>query len=74
MHIPLLKEHIGLIQEEYGSPGVTDIENLLQFALEETGICSELTGRHYVKRALEQFADALSSERLAGAGGPMQDS
>lgn len=38
VHIPLLEEDIRFIEEEDSAPGVAHIEDLLQFALEESRV------------------------------------
>ena len=38
VHVSLLKEYIGLVEEQDGAPRVTDVENLLQLAFEIPGI------------------------------------
>ena len=74
MHVALLQEDIGFVKQEDGAPGVADIQYLLELALEEPRVGAELTGRRHVQRAFEQFRDALSRQRFACAGRPVEDS
>lgn len=72
VQVPLLEEHVGLVEEEDGAPGVADVEDLLQLRLEVSRVGAQLSGRGHVERALEQLADALGCERLSRARGPME--
>ena len=73
VHVALLKEDVGLVQQEDGAPRMADVEDLLQLRFQETGVGAELAGRGHIQRTLEQLADPLCSERLAGAGRSMEN-
>lgn len=72
MHVALLQEDVGLVQEENSTPGVADVEYLLELTLEEPGIGTELTSRGHVERALKRLTDAFSRKSLAGSRGTME--
>jgi hypothetical protein len=44
MHVALLQEDIGLVQEKDRAPGMADIQYLLELALQVPRVGAELTG------------------------------
>ena len=74
VHVALLQEDIGLVQEKDRTPRVADIEYLLELALQVPRVGAQFTGRRHVQGAFKQFRDALSRQGLAGAGRSVEDS
>lgn len=63
----LLEEDVGLIEKEDGTPGVRDVEDLLQFLFKRSWVGTELTSADHVEWAFEELRDALRGERLASS-------
>lgn len=65
MDLALLQENIRLVKQQDGTPGMCNIQNLLQLMLQPGGIRSQLSCRDHVQRTLEHLTDSLRSQRLA---------
>lgn len=72
LHVSLLEKYVGLVEEQYGSPGMTDVEDLLQLAFQMSRVCPEIPGGNHVERALQQLADTFGSEGFARPGWAVQ--
>jgi NADPH:quinone reductase-like Zn-dependent oxidoreductase len=74
VHVALLQEDIGLVQEKDRTPRVADIQYLLELALQVPRVGAQFAGRRHVQRAFEQFRDAFGRQGLAGARRSVEDS